>query len=128
MTKLNQIYKCEVCGNISEMVHTGAGELVCCGQNMILQEEKTLDEGQEKHLPVIELGEDNLITIMIGEVQHPMEDAHYIEWIEIITKDGKVLKKYLKAGELPATAFKCISPIKEVRAYCNVHGLWTAKP
>ncbi len=127
MTKLNQIYKCEVCGNISEMVHDGAGELICCGQNMLLQIEKTKDEGQEKHLPVIELGEDNLITIIIGEVKHPMDKDHHIEWIEIVTKDGKILKKYLAVGEIPATAFKCISPIKEVRTYCNVHGLWVNK-
>lgn len=125
MTKLNQIYKCEVCGNIVEMVHDGAGELICCGQNMVLQTEKAKDEGQEKHLPLIERGEDNLITVMVGETKHPMEEKHYIEWIEIITEDGKILKKYLQAGEVPATAFKCVSPIKEVRTYCNLHGLWS---
>ncbi len=127
MIKLNQIYKCEVCGNIIEIVHEGAEELVCCGQIMLLQTEKIKDEGQEKHLPVIEHGDNNLITIMVGKTQHPMEEKHHIEWIEIITKDNKILKKQLNVGELPATAFKCISPIKEVRAYCNVHGLWVNK-
>jgi len=127
MTNLNEIYKCKLCENIIELVHNGTGELVCCGQTMVLQNEKVKDDGQEKHLPIIEKGEDNLITIMIGEVKHPMEENHHIEWIEIITEDGKNLKKYLKIDELPATAFKCISPIKEVRAYCNIHGLWSTK-
>jgi len=125
MSNLNQIYKCELCGKMSELIHDGAGELICCGQAMALQKTKIKEDGLEKHLPVLEEGEDNLFTIRVGEVKHPMEDNHYIEWIEIITEDGKVLKKYLNSGEIPATAFKCASKIKEVRAYCNVHGLWS---
>lgn len=116
MTKLNEIYKCEVCGNIVELVHPGQGELVCCGQSMKHQEEKTNDEGQEKHVPVIE---DNLVKV--GSVPHPMEEDHYIEWIEVIS-DGKVCRKSLKPGDKPQKEFG--GEIKIAREYCNKHGLW----
>ena len=125
MTKQNQVYKCEVCGNIVEMLHEGIGELVCCGQPMNLQEENTVDAAKEKHVPVIEKTE-NGFKIKIGEVPHPMEDDHFIEWIEVIA-DGKVYKKFLNPGDAPEVAF-CIDT-KEItaRAYCNLHGLWQAQ-
>lgn len=123
MTKLNQIYKCSVCGNIVEVVQTGAGELVCCGQPMNLQAEKTEDTGSEKHVPIIK--KEKVSTIIeVGSIPHPMEDAHYIEWIEAITEDGKRIRKFLKAGDAPQAEFKCQSKIVNARAYCNVHGLW----
>ncbi len=123
MTKLNEIYKCEICGNIVEMVHEGAGELVCCGQPMKLMEEKTSEqEGKEKHVPVIEKT-DNGIIVKLGSIPHPMEEAHYIEWIELVT-DKKVTRKYLKSGDEPKAKFKLCCEIVKVRAYCNLHGLW----
>jgi len=130
MTKLNQIYKCEICGNIIDVLHSGAGELVCCGQAMKLLEEKTKDQGQEKHLPVIEKLPDDVcrggdgIKIKVGEIAHPMEDTHYIEWIEITTVDGKIGKKFLKANEKAEVEFHTRADIKQVRIYCNIHGLW----
>lgn len=130
MTDQNQIYKCEICGNIVEVLHTGAGELVCCGQPMGLMEEKTKDEGQEKHLPVIKelpadicRGKDGL-KIKVGEAEHPMEDDHYIEWIEVITTDGRRGKKFLRPGDKPEVEFHTRKTIAGARAYCNIHGLW----
>ena len=123
MTKLNQIYKCNVCGNIVEMVHEGFGQLVCCGQPMELQTENTVDASLEKHVPVIEKT-DRGVLVKIGEVAHPMEAAHYIEWIEIIA-DGKSYKKFLKPGDEPQAEF-CIEAENIIaRAYCNLHGLWS---
>lgn len=122
MTKLNQIYKCNVCGNIVEMVHTGNGELVCCGQPMELKTENTVDAATEKHVPIIEKTNKGVL-IKIGETPHPMEDSHYIEWIEIIA-DGKVYRKHLKPSDEPQAEF-CVSAENiQAREYCNLHGLW----
>lgn len=122
MTKKNQIYKCAVCGNMVEMTHEGTGQLVCCGQPMNLQEEKTSDEGAEKHVPVIEKTE-NGIKVKIGSIPHPMEENHYIEWIEIIV-DEKIYRKFLRPSDAPETEF-CVTADEIIaRAYCNVHGLW----
>ena len=127
---MNQIYKCEVCGNIVNILHTGMGSLVCCGQPMVLQIEKTKDTGLEKHLPVIEKLPENVckggdgIIVRIGEIEHPMEDDHYIEWIEVLTICNKIGRKFLKPGEKAEVEFHTRSDIKEVRAYCNLHGLW----
>ena len=125
MTEVNQIYKCEICGNITEVLHTGAGQLICCGQEMSLMEEKTADQGMEKHVPVIEKN-GNKITIKVGDVPHPMEDNHYIEWIEIIA-DGQVYRKNLKPGMEPKAEFEITAEKIEARGYCNVHGLWKSK-
>ena len=131
MTKLNQVYKCELCGNIVELNHTGVGTLVCCEQPMILQEEKIKEEGSEKHLPVVEKLPENVCRgtdgylVKIGETEHPMTDDHYIEWIEIITQDNKIGRKFLKAGDKPEVEFHTRSEVREFRAYCNVHGLWS---
>ena len=126
MTKIHEIYKCEICGNIVEVLHTGDGTLVCCGQPMKLQEEKVEEEGNEKHKPVIEANEEG-VTIKVGSVAHPMEAEHYIEWIEISTDKGSS-KKFLKAGDAPEVVFPIKAPIETIsaRAYCNVHGLWTS--
>jgi len=122
MTKLNQIYKCNVCGNIVEMVHAGVGELVCCGQPMVLRTENTEDAALEKHLPVIEKTDDG-IKVTVGSTLHPMEDDHYIEWIEVIA-DGKAYREYLKPGGQPVAEF-CVKADKiTAREYCNMHGLW----
>tara|TARA_Y100000310_G_C20582298_1_gene763626 strand:- start:54 stop:419 length:366 start_codon:yes stop_codon:yes gene_type:complete len=121
MTKLNEIYKCEMCGNIVEMVHTGVGELVCCGQPMKLQVAKNKDEGTEKHLPVVE-EVDGKNLVKVGSVPHPMEEGHFIEWIEVIS-DAKVVRKTLVPGDKPEKKF-CLKG--RTRAYCNLHGLWEA--
>jgi superoxide reductase len=122
MTELNQIYKCNVCGNIVEMTHSGAGELVCCGQIMERKQEKAQDEGMEKHVPVIEktaIG----VVVRVGSVPHPMESEHYIEWIEAIT-EHRVYRKHLEPGQEPQAEFCLEAEHIEARAYCNVHGLW----
>lgn len=127
MTKLNEIYKCAVCGNIVEVVHAGAGELVCCGQPMKHMEAGTSDGSAEKHVPVIEKVEGGY-KIKVGSVEHPMIDAHYIEWIELICeKCNKVQRKYLKPGEKPEAIFKSDSDKITAREYCNLHGLWKAE-
>ncbi|MFH1427442.1 MAG: desulfoferrodoxin [Patescibacteria group bacterium] len=123
MTELNQVYKCNVCGNIVEVLHAGEGELVCCGQPMELQIAKKEDEGQEKHVPVIEKTADGVL-VKIGSVPHPMEEAHYIEWIEIIA-DGKIYRKYLKTGDAPEVKFCIKAENISAREYCNIHGLWS---
>lgn len=120
MTQLKQIYKCQVCGNIVEVLHTGQGTLVCCGQPMGLQAEKTIaEEGQEKHAPVIERIDENTVKIKVGSVPHPMEEAHFIEWIELDN-----YKKFLQPNQLPEAEFKTNEPNPIARIYCNVHGLW----
>ncbi len=122
MTNLNEIYKCNVCGNIVEMLHTGDGEFVCCGQLMELLKEKTEDVGMEKHVPVLEKTS-NGIKVKVGSIPHPMEEKHYIEFIEILT-DGKVYKKFLKPGEKPEAEFCIKAENVEAREYCSVHSLW----
>ena len=124
MTKLDEIYKCNVCGNIVEMVHTGAGELVCCGQPMELKKENTEDAAQEKHVPVVEKT-DNGVKVKVGSVEHPMTEEHHIEWIEV-NMNGRIKRKHLKPGDKPEATFCCCFPIKDLtaRAYCNLHGLW----
>lgn len=121
MTSKKQIYKCEICGNIIEVLHEGADSLVCCEQPMKLQKEKTSEqEGKEKHIPVIE---DNIVKI--GSIEHPMTEEHYIEWIEATDEQGKNCKKFLKPEEKPKAEFDF--KVKKTRAYCNVHGLWQSE-
>ena len=127
MTKVGEIYKCEVCGNIVEVLHAGAGELVCCGQPMKNMVAGTTDGAAEKHVPVIEKVEGGY-KVKVGSVAHPMTEAHYIEWIELIcNKCGKVQRKYLKPGEAPEAVFASDSDSVIAREYCNLHGLWEAK-
>ena len=124
MTKVNEIYKCAVCGNIVEVVHAGAGELVCCGEPIKLQVPGTTDGAAEKHVPVIEKIEGGY-RVKVGSVAHPMIDAHYIEWVELICeKCGKVQRKYLKPGDAPEAEFESKSDKVLAREYCNLHGLW----
>lgn len=120
--ELNEVYSCSVCGNIVETVHVGGGELVCCGKPMVLLDARKEDQGQEKHVPVIEKT-DKGVKIKVGETPHPMEDEHYIEWIELIA-DSRSYRKFLNPGEPPEAEF-CVSAEKmTAREYCNVHGLW----
>ena len=122
MTEVRQIYKCNVCGNIVEILHEGVGSIICCNQPMQLQEERTEGEGQEKHVPVMEKSE-NEITIKVGNNPHPMDEKHYIEWIEAIA-NGKSCRKSIYPHDKPETRFKIEGDKLEIRAYCNQHGLW----
>ena len=126
MTELREVYKCELCGNVIEIVAEGATALACCNQDMIKLEAKTEDQGQEKHVPLVKEAECG-INVEVGEVAHPMEENHYIKFIEVLTKDG-VLKRELNPGDTPAARF-CVdnSAIIEVREYCTIHGLWKSK-
>ncbi len=122
MTKKLEIYKCLECGNMVEIIHEGKGELVCCNQPMKLIVENTVDAAKEKHVPVIEKTADG-IKVKIGSVAHPMEEKHYIEWIEIIV-DGKTYRQFLKPGDAPEAVFKIDGSQITAREYCNIHGLW----
>jgi superoxide reductase len=124
MAELHEIYKCEACGNIVEVMHGGKGELVCCGKAMKLFKENTVDAAKEKHVPVVEKTADGF-KVKVGEVAHPMEEKHYIEWIEIIA-DGKAYHQLLKPGDAPEAEFKIEASQVTARAYCNLHGLWKA--
>ena len=124
MTQLNEVYKCNLCGNIVEILHPGAGALVCCNEKMALMVQNTVDASQEKHVPVIEIGA-NSITVKVGSVAHPMEAAHYIEWIELIA-DGKVYRQQLQPGQAPEATFPVIAKQVTAREYCNLHGHWAA--
>lgn len=125
MTKNNQVYQCSICGNITEVVHESKGTLSCCGKPMDLLEENTIDAAVEKHIPVIEKT-DGGYKVTVGEVDHPMIDKHYIEWIEILA-GNQVLRKHLKPGEAPEAIFQTDATDVIARGYCNLHGLWKSK-
>lgn len=127
MTELKQIYKCPVCGNIVEVVHAAGGSLVCCGRPMELLVENTTEASLEKHIPVIEKL-DGEVIVKVGSVAHPMTEDHYIEWIELIT-ENKVYRKHLKPGETPEAHFKVCDSTKLLiaREYCSLHGLWKSE-
>ena len=122
MAVRNEIYKCEVCGNIVEVLHAGVGKLVCCEQPMKLMTENTTDAAKEKHVPVVEKAAGG-IKVSIGSVAHPMEEKHYIEWIEVIA-DGKTYRQYLAPGQVPEAFFPIEAANIIAREYCNLHGLW----
>lgn len=125
MTEKFDINHCEICGNIIEVVHDGAGQLVCCGQPMIPKPELTKEqEGKEKHIPIIEKTSEG-VKVKIGSIEHPMNEEHYIEWIEIITNDGKLHRKLLTHNDKPEATFKINNETGfKIREYCSIHGLW----
>jgi len=125
MANVLEVYKCDLCGNIVEVLHGGGGELVCCGEPMKLLQENTVDASREKHVPVIEKGPDS-ITVKVGGVPHPMEEKHYIEWIEIVA-DGNAYRRFLKPGESPEAVFRVTAGKVTAREYCNIHGLWSSQ-
>lgn len=125
MPMLLEVYKCEHCGNIVEIVHGGGAPLVCCGEEMKQLTENTVDAAKEKHVPVIEIG-DGTVKVTVGSVLHPMEEKHYIEWIEVIA-DGKVYRQALKPGDVPTATFNITATSLSARELCNLHGLWSAK-
>ncbi len=125
MTNAMEVYKCNHCGIIAQILHSGASKMICCGEPMQLLVANTTDAAKEKHVPVVEIV-DGGIKVSVGSVPHPMEEMHYIEWVEVIVGD-KTCRKFFKPGEAPSVTFKCgdASDII-VRAYCNLHGLWKA--
>ena len=125
MAEKLEIYKCEICGNIVEVLHGGAGQLVCCGEPMTLLTAKSEDEGQEKHVPVIEKT-DSGYKITVGSTLHPMTEKHFIEWIQIII-DGKLYMHFLSPGDDPIAEFEVQGENLIAREYCNIHGLWMNK-
>jgi superoxide reductase len=118
------VYRCEKCGNMVEMIRVGGGELVCCDQPMTLLEENTTDASREKHVPVVEKTA-NGYKVKVGSIPHPMEEKHFIEWIELIA-DGKAYRQFLKPGQAPEAEFCVDAKQVSAREYCNVHGLWKA--
>ena len=123
MTKIREIYKCNICENIVEVLHDGVGQLVCCGEPMQLLEEKTEDSSVEKHVPYVEKKEEGIL-VKVGQNQdHPMEEKHYIEWIQVIAEDVSH-RKFLKPGDKPQAEFKIKADKIVAREYCNIHGLW----
>lgn len=123
-----QFFRCEICGNMVALIKSGGGTLVCCGQEMTLLEANTVDASAEKHVPVIEKS-DGKIKVTVGSTIHPMAEAHYIEWIALVTGD-KITLVYLKPGMEPKAEFACNSEGDlqdfEVYEYCNLHRLWKA--
>lgn len=122
MAERLEVYKCELCGNIVEVLHSGKGDLVCCGQPMTLMTENTVDAAKEKHVPIVEKVAGG-VKVKVGEVAHPMEEKHYIEWIEIIA-DGKAYRQFLNPGEAPEASFNVEAEQIIAREYCNIHGHW----
>lgn len=122
MAKLNEVYKCDLCGNLVQMNNNGPGELVCCGQPMDLLEEKSADSTTEKHVPVVEAIEGGY-KVTVGSTLHPMTDQHYIEWIELL-EGSSVQKAFLKPGDAPVATFKTDAKEVTARSYCNLHSFW----
>jgi len=120
-----EVYKCALCGNSVEVIHAGAGDLACCGQDMTLLTENTVDAAKEKHVPVIEVGS-GFVKVTIGSVAHPMDEKHYIEWIELIA-DGKAYRQFLNPGEVATATFNVTATTLSARELCNLHGLWSAQ-
>ena len=125
MVERLEVYKCSTCGNIVEVLTAGDGDMICCGQPMTKLTAKTADQGKEKHVPVIEKVNGG-IKVKIGGIPHPMEEKHYIEWIEVIS-DGKVYRQFLKPGQPPEAVFNLSADKVWAREHCNIHGLWEAK-
>jgi superoxide reductase len=125
MTSLNQVYKCQSCGNIVEVLHASAGELVCCEQPMLLLAENTVDASKEKHVPVLTRVPGG-VKVAIGSVAHPMEEKHFIEFIELLAGE-QVQRRFLHPGEAPVAFFETAENHVAAREYCNLHGLWRSE-
>ncbi len=122
MAERLEVYECELCDNVVTVLRGGMGELVCCGQPMEKLEEQTADSSTEKHVPVIEATEAGY-RVTVGSTLHPMEEEHYIEWIELLA-DGVSYRKFLQPGDEPVAEFEISADSVSAREFCNVHGLW----
>ena len=116
------IYKCDICGNVVEVVHSGAGDMSCCGAPMKYLSENTVDAATEKHVPVVEKI-DGGYKVTVGSVPHPMTDEHYIEWIELIAGDS-CYRQFLNPGDSPEAIFMIDADSVVAREHCNLHGVW----
>ncbi len=125
MAERYEVYKCEICGNIVAVLHGGKGELVCCGQPMVLRGENTTDAAVEKHVPIMEKV-DGGVRVKVGSVAHPMIDEHYIEWIQV-RSNGEGCRFFLQPGDEPEALFESGGGATIARAYCNIHGLWKSE-
>lgn len=125
MTKVKEVYRCAICGNIVEIMHMAGGILTCCGQPMELLSENTVDAAKEKHVPVVEAIEGGY-KVKVGSVEHPMQDNHYIEWIELV-EENKIQRVHLKPGDKPEAVFYTDCKNVYAREYCNLHGHWSSK-
>lgn len=122
-TEKFQVYKCDICGIIAEVLDGGAGEMSCCHEPMRLLKEKTEDAGNEKHVPVVEEAGEG-VKVKVGSVAHPMEEKHFIQWVEVIAGE-RVLRRFLAPGEAPEATFEVkAGDIDTVREHCTLHGLW----
>ncbi|RPJ38052.1 MAG: desulfoferrodoxin [Planctomycetaceae bacterium] len=119
------VCKCSVCGNMVQVIHSGTGGLVCCGQPMENLAAKTADQGREKHVPVIEKVNGG-VKVKVGSIPHPMEEKHYIEWIEVLL-DGKSYRQFLRPGQAPEATFDLAAGNVTAREFCNIHGMWEVK-
>ena len=122
MVKRNELYKCSERGNIVEVLvgsESGVG-------SMQLLKENTTDAATEKHVPVVEKIAGGY-RVTVGEVEHPMTEEHSIQWIELITNNNEVLRKYLNPSDRPVAEFKTDATEVYAREYCNLHGLWRSK-
>jgi superoxide reductase len=122
MANRNEVYKCEICGNIVAVLHASDGELFCCGKEMTLLKENSVDAAKEKHVPVIEKKGDSY-TVKVGSLAHPMEEKHYIEFIELMT-ENRIYRAFLSPGKEPQAEFEVHCKVIGARALCNIHGLW----
>ena len=125
MAQLKEIYKCDSCGNMVQVVHSASGNLTCCGQEMTLLKENSVDAAVEKHVPVVEKS-GSTVTVKVGSVAHPMEESHYIEFIELIT-EARVYRAQLNPGKPAEASFDINGEVQCARAYCNLHGLWKSQ-
>lgn len=125
MTKVKEVYRCAICGNIVEIMHMAGGTLTRCGQPMELLTENTVDAAKEKHVPVVEAIEGGY-KVKVGSVEHPMQDNHYIEWIELV-EENKIQRVHLKPGDKPEAVFYTDCKNVYAREYCNLHGHWSSK-
>jgi superoxide reductase len=128
MTQINETYRCPLCGNTIEVTSAGTGELVCCGKPMMNLRENTQEAAVEKHIPVVEKTGDGSIRVVVGEVEHPMDDDHYIGYIEVLF-GNKILRADLSPGDKPVANFTLPSGTTNItaRAWCNLHGMWKAE-
>lgn len=124
MAERLEVFKCEICGNIVEVLHGGKGQLVCCNEPMKALIENTVDAAKEKHVPVIESVAEG-IKVKVGSVAHPMDEKHFIEWIELIA-DSALYRQFLAPGQAAEAVFPVKADKATAREFCNLHGLWKA--
>ena len=122
MAERFEVFRCNVCGQMTSVVRGGGGRLACCNQPMEALGENVTDAAQEKHVPVIDKIEGGY-KVTVGSVAHPMTDDHYIEWIELRAGD-RVARQFLSPGDAPEATFTIDADDVTARAHCNLHGLW----